>query len=152
VSSKLVSLADTDFSVSAEILEQLKQIYVDLERDLSDLRVACEGCGRCCHFASFDHELRLTQLELSYLIACHGFRRPVEDGVCPYLEQEQCGARLGRALGCRVFFCQAEKTQIEDLYQRTFFKIRELAAKNGITVIYEELLKALGEVVVSDDK
>lgn len=149
MSSKLVSPAGTELSVSAEILEELKKIYVDLERDLSDLRVECEACGKCCHFDSFDHELRLTQLELSYLIACHGIRRPVREGVCPYLEDERCAARLGRALGCRVFFCRVEKTEIEDLYERTFFKIRELAKKSGITVTYGELLQSLREATAS---
>ncbi len=38
---------------------------------------------------------------------------------------------------------------MEDLYERTFLKIRELAKKSGTTVIYEELLKALEDVDIS---
>jgi Fe-S-cluster containining protein len=149
VPSNLVSRADTVLAVSAEILEELKSIYVDLERDLNGLPGACEACGECCHFASFDHELRLTELELAYLIDCHGLRRPVREGICPYLEDARCVARLGRTLGCRVFNCRADKTKTEDLYDHYFLKIRELAKKHGLTLTYGELLEALGEITVS---
>ncbi|MCP4200218.1 MAG: hypothetical protein GY762_24000 [Proteobacteria bacterium] len=144
--SKLLSSAGTVLAISAEILEELKKIYVALDRDLSAVQGACEACGECCHFASYDHELRLTELELAYLIACHGLRRPVREGVCPYLEDTRCVARLGRSLGCRVFACRTDKTKIEDLYDRYFLQIRELAKKNGMTLTYGELLEVLGEV------
>jgi Fe-S-cluster containining protein len=149
VPSKLVSNAGADLSVSTETLTELKKIYADLERDLTDLQVACETCGECCHFSSFGHALRLTQLELAYLITHHGLRRPVQDGVCPYLEGTRCAARLGRSLGCRVFACRADKAQTEDLYERYFIKIRELAKKNGMTLTYGELLQTLREIPIS---
>ena len=96
MSRKPLSAPGIHISVSAETLAELKNIYSDLEKQLHHLQAECEICGKCCHFHSYGHELRLTQLELAYLIACQGLRRPSRDGVCPYLVETRCTARDGR--------------------------------------------------------
>lgn len=143
MSQKPLFAPDIQLAVSAEILAELKKIYNDLEAQLRNIGAECEICGKCCHFHSYDHELRLTQLELAYLITHHGLRRPTRDGVCPYLEENRCTARDGRALGCRVFVCGADREVVEDLYERSFAEIRALAKRKRLPIVYEELLAAL---------
>ena len=152
MSKKSLAVPGIHISVSADTLAELKNIYHDLEKQLFRIQVECEICGECCHFHSYGHELRLTQLELAYLIACHGFRRPVREGICPYLEETRCTARDGRALGCRVYVCGEDKEGVEDLYERFFAKIRALAKRKKLPLVYEELLTALEEVAETNAK
>ena len=128
------------------VLEGLKKIYEELEIALSGPGRECERCGDCCRFASFGHQLRVTEPELAYLIAEHGARRPVEPGVCPYLCNNRCEARQGRALGCRVFACQADNLATEVLYEAYFGKIRALASRHGFGLTIAELNERLTEI------
>ncbi len=110
---------------------------------------ACEACGRCCRLASFGHELWLTEVELSYLLETRGAEAPREPGVCPYMENGACTAREGRALGCRIFFCNMEVEVSERRYGRYLEFIRRLCDERGRPVYYGELLASLSEVAAS---
>ncbi len=139
-----VHLDSVPIPMPPEVRQGLADIYLDVEREIEDRRMTCDACGQCCNLASWGHELWLTQLELALLIENHGHRRPKEEGVCPYLDKEGlCTAHPNRALGCRVFSCHGKKSVIEDLHERAFQKIRNLAKKHNIDLQYGELLTSL---------
>jgi hypothetical protein len=130
-------------------LEALDAVYRDLDRELERIGAACDACGRCCHLASYGHELWLTDLELAFLVRRCGVRRPTEPGVCPYLEGDRCGARGGRALSCRIFHCQLDRRVLERLHEVYLERVRGLRAGDGVEIGYGELLASLEIVEVS---
>ena len=83
-----------------------------------------------------------------FLINIHGLKRPIKEGVCPYLEDGLCGAREGRALGCRIFFCEGDRAIQEQLYEKYLGKIQELFSMPGNELYYGELLQTLKEARV----
>ena len=120
----------------------LKTLYKDLECDIVTLGLDCAGCGRCCHFEEFDHILFTTGLEYEYLLSVEKKMTPDSPDRCPYQVNEKCLARKGRPLGCRLFFCQAEKKS-EELSEQYHRKLRELHELHGIEWVYRPLLEWL---------
>ena len=121
----------------------MSELYVELEKELEHLGPSCVACGACCRFAEYDHEMWLTNLELAYLLGKHGLRRETQKGVCPYLEDDQCTAREGRALGCRVFFCSLPSDFPADLSERYLERLKAIAKEEGVELLYGELLASL---------
>jgi Fe-S-cluster containining protein len=103
---------------------------------LRRLGAACAACGRCCRFAEFGHRLWLTDLELALLRARHGRRRVADPGVCPYLDGTSCAARDGRALACRTFHCGLPREVVEEITNRYFERLREIARAAGRALAY----------------
>ena len=139
----LIHLGNTTYTANEAAQKGLARIYWDLSKDLEGNPTPCLSCGDCCDFKKFDHEIRLTHIELLFLINNHGLKRPLGDGVCPYLKEGRCGARVGRALGCRIFFCGADQSRSEGLYEIYLGRIRELALETGPDVYFGELLASL---------
>ena len=122
---------------------QLEQLYERLDDALRAVDASCGGCGACCNFGQYDHELWLTNLELAYLVEKEG-ERPVEEaGICPYLNGTKCTAREGRALGCRVFHCETVETILEQLSEKYMEEITQIAKDAKIDLTYGELLASL---------
>jgi Fe-S-cluster containining protein len=126
-----------------ELHKNLLEIYSGLHGEQKSLSVSCDGCGDCCHFVSWGHQMWLTEVELMVLVAEHGLRRPVSEGVCPYLEGAHCLARRGRPLGCRVFFCRGDPLVLQDLFEFHFQKILKLIRHYHLEAHYFELLEIL---------
>ncbi|MBN2716880.1 MAG: hypothetical protein JXX14_13595 [Deltaproteobacteria bacterium] len=126
--------------------EALASLYDDLATAQRSISVSCHQCGACCNFAEYDHELWVTNLELAYLIETEGSRAAAGTGVCPYLQNNQCIARIGRALGCRIFLCEQHAIQMETLHEAYFDRLRALAEEYDVDLEYGEFLKSLGEL------
>lgn len=127
-----------------EALRELEAVYADLERELAARAPRCELSGRCCRFRDYGHQLWTTDLELDYLTAKSGPPPREGDGACPYLEAGRCGAREGRMLGCRVYFCDPGfKDEMGPLYERHHRLVKELHVRHGIPYAYGELLAKL---------
>ena len=126
---------------------ELEALYADLERELSALAPRCELSARCCRFKDFGHQLWTSDLELAYLRSRHG-APPAggPEGVCPFLQAGRCGAREGRMLGCRIFFCDpAYKDAMGPLYERYHRRVKELHVRHGIPYRYGEFLARVQE-------
>lgn len=126
-----------------EAAAALGELYREAEERLAASGFACRACGRCCDFRAFDHELWLTELELLWLVELHGPRPPGPDGRCPYLEDASCTAREGRALGCRIFFCEAQEAALSELHEELLFRLKEMGMRWGVEPVYRELSAAL---------
>ncbi|HHT9132113.1 MAG TPA: hypothetical protein ACFYED_06475 [Candidatus Tripitaka californicus] len=110
---------------------ELKEIYRELEGDLSRRAPECKARGLCCHFEDFGHVLFASSLEANYLRRKAGPPKvPIKKEVCPYLVDNLCTAREHRTLGCRVFFCQKDwLSTSQDLYETYYRRIKQLAKK-----------------------
>lgn len=118
--------------------DELRKVYDELAVALEPFRRHCAARGICCNFARTGHMLYLTDLEASEMArAGMAAESQSNDGVCPYLRGNLCGAREHRALGCRIYFC--DRTYEEDrnaLYERFLHRIREIEGSHGIAHSY----------------
>ncbi len=127
-------------SAEPAMMEELRRIYADVDRAVAQTGTVCLGGGNCCKFDLFDHRLYLTPVELSLLVSIPppdptraGRRR------CPYQVGPRCTAYPRRPLGCRIFFCRAEKQQFEQLYEQYHREIQDLHESYCIPYSYGEL-------------
>jgi Fe-S-cluster containining protein len=122
----------------------IEALYREVDAELRALGASCDACGRCCRFAEFGHELWVTNLELSYLLARHGRRGAAAAGACPYLDGDRCSARTGRALACRTFHCSLSRDVVEEITNRYFERLRALARAEGLPIEYSGLFGQAG--------
>ena len=125
----------------------IQDIYARAQERTAALGGVCEASGRCCHFKKFGHQLWLTNLELALLVECHGARPPRSHGAFPYLtDDDKCSARDGRALGCRVFYCNIPSDPLQDVQNDGLSELRALAAEHGVELVYDEFLASLDQL------
>ena len=125
----------------------IKEIYKELEAELANINPGCNACGTCCHFDEFGHVLYTSTIEIDYI------RENVEipdfdpdKNVCPFLVNNECSIRDHRALGCRVFFCNPNYKEIlQEIYEKYYTMIKDLADDNDVEWHYAPMLKMLRE-------
>ena len=135
-------LADAVARCSAEptMMEELRRIYADADRAVARTGTVCLGGGNCCKFDLFDHRLYLTPVELSLLVSSpRNAVRGRSPKRCPYQVGPRCTAYPHRPLGCRIFFCRAEKQQFEQMYEQYHREIQDLHESYCIPYSYGEL-------------
>ena len=124
---------------------EIIQIYKKLESELSSINPGCDACGACCHFDEFGHVLYTSTIETDYIkdnVEVPSF--DPDKNVCPFLIDNKCTAREHRALGCRVFFCNPDyKEKSQDIYNKYYTMIKDLADKNQVKWRYAPMLKLL---------
>jgi Fe-S-cluster containining protein len=135
-----------NLSFPSLLKEELLQLYQELAAEQRTLSAACHQCGACCNFAKYDHQLWVTDLELAVLIETEGFRPPAQAGLCPYMKDNQCTARTGRTLGCRIFLCTQDAAEMEALHEKYFNRLQALARKHSVTLTYDEFLDSLKKI------
>ena len=116
--------------------DALTALYHEIDVELRRLGASCEACGRCCRFAEFGHRLWMTNLETDYLRARHEHREAVDPGACAYLDGTSCSARDGRSLACRTFHCGLPSDVVEEITNRYFERLREIARAAGSRLEY----------------
>lgn len=148
-----ISKAASDRELCAEVAK----LYREVEEQLGQLEVICQQCGKCCRFEEFSQELLASTAELGYLwawlkkhplklIRLMGRTAESNHKVCPFLEEHSCTAREARALGCRVFFCQAkglDKERMENIYEAYHKRIVELHKQRDVSYHYLAWDKAM---------
>ena len=137
-------------AADAGFLDELKQILSQADRAATRRHFDCRQCGRCCRFEQFGHRLYVTAGELALML------HPAPDqasamspaaGLCPHQGQDRCLARAGRALGCRLFFCDPSAHEwFCDAYESFHQQIKLLHAAHGLPYVYAELTAALAEL------
>ena len=162
-------------AADAEFLASLERILRQADRAAIERRFKCRQCGECCRFAQFGHRLYVTAGELALMFKLAGDRAPEPIGKirsrragtqslgnrsairngsrakpasqCPHQDQARCLARAGRALGCRLFFCDpAANAWFCDAYEGFHQQIKLLHAAHGLPYVYAELTAALAEL------
>lgn len=125
-----------DLSAAFRALEDL---YARVDFEAARLG-QCAACGKCCHFKTHGHRLYASLLEALYLVSqCDPPPIPFDDDNCGYQEGATCGARQGRVLGCRVYFCEADSKAINALYERALAEIKDITSRAGLDWTYAAL-------------
>ena len=123
----------------------ITEIYKELEAELASINPGCDACGTCCHFDKFDHILYASTIETNYIL--ENVEVPSFDpdnNVCPFLANNQCTIREYRTLGCRVFFCNPDyKETLQDIYEKYYTMIKDVAVKNQTEWQYAPMMKLL---------
>ncbi len=125
-----------------ELDKKLREIYKDLDEELSVVAPPCRACGECCHFDRYDHTLYVSRLEVDHLINNAGLPETASKrGACPYQVDNKCTVREYRPLGCRTFYCQEDwKNTSHDVYEKYLRRIKGLCAANGLKWSYADML------------
>ncbi|MDY7011835.1 MAG: hypothetical protein SVV80_13960 [Planctomycetota bacterium] len=138
-------------SAKPAMMEELRRIYENADRDIADTEAVCLGGGNCCKFDLFCHRLFLTPVELALLVSS---QPPDKDRIlrkrCPYQIGPRCSAYHRRALGCRIFFCRAEKQRFEELYEKYHREIQALHESYCIPYSYGELTTGLMQLLSNE--
>jgi hypothetical protein len=126
-------------------LEALGTLYRQVELRIAEQNPRCSMDGACCRFTTSGLNLFVTPLEVAYLIHKSGPPpRPPMEGICPYQEDARCGAREGRPLGCRIYFCDpGMKEVMPGIYEPCHQEIMALHNRHGLRYSYLELVQAL---------
>ena len=158
-------------------LAGLEQILLQADRAAVERRLECRQCGQCCRFEQFGHRLYVTAGELALMIkfapdrvsepigkirpwgifdnpqslgdrsAIRNVSRAKPASLCPHQDQARCLARPGRALGCRLFFCDPSANEwFSDAYESFHRQIKLLHAAHGLPYVYAELAAAMAEL------
>ncbi len=124
----------------------MERLYVELDAEVAERRPVCVNRGICCDFERFGHRLYVTAVELAYFIANAGGppRAGGLAGACPYHERGVCVARVGRPVGCRIFFCDPDAQDWQGpLTERILDRLRQVGAQFGVPYVYVEWRAAL---------
>ncbi len=137
-------------AADAGFLAGLEDILGQADRAATQRHFDCRQCGQCCRFEQFGHRLYVTAGELALMLHRTPDRSPAQApaaGLCPHQDQARCLARAGRALGCRLFFCDpAAHDWFCDAYEHFHQRIKLLHAAHGLPYVYAELSAALAEL------
>lgn len=157
--SHVSNLAEAVASCAADaaFLTELGEILRQGDAAADNRQWVCQACGKCCRFEQFGHKLYVTAGELAYLIRQSAPEANPQQGasglqkkpaaLCPYQDGDRCLARDGRALGCRLYFCDpAAADWCNDVYEELHNKIKRLHTAHGLPYIYAELTSTLAEL------
>ncbi len=133
--------------MTAAVRDEIKNLYEALDAQLQSLELTCRACGDCCDLNRFGHELWLSNLELAYLLDSKKPGSRSMDGACPYQLEGKCTARIGRALGCRVFHCDLDAASMESITETYLEKMKNIATAHGLDIEYGELESSLSRYI-----
>jgi hypothetical protein len=120
--------------VLAEIRDELRALYRELDLAVAMKGPVCQVSGRCCRFKDYGHTLFLSAPEALLLIA-DAPQPPgqIDNGEsCPWQDARgRCTAREARPLGCRVFFCDPSfETHAPELTEIFLARLKQLASRH----------------------
>ena len=134
------SIHDDLKSIEPAALEEMGEVYRRLDEAVSLANVSCDSCGKCCRSGPEGPRLYCTRLEFAYMLK-HGkapYSRNRLPGACPHWNpRTQCTNRLGRAIGCRTYFCRGA---LLDLHEMALGDIKAISLRYGIPWDYKDLL------------
>jgi hypothetical protein len=136
-------------SINDTANEFIVELYLRLDRTVSDLGCTCSNCKACCDFGRAGHRLFVTNLELEYFVAkVPEVKRPC-GSVCPYLDPSTgCTVRQIRPVGCRTFFCKPpEGYDPHSVTEQALREIKSFVDREKTPYQYCEWLGALDQLV-----
>jgi hypothetical protein len=127
-----------------DLMAELAEIYAALDTEIAALDVHCFGSGACCRFDQAGHRLYLSTAELAYLLSQAPLPAAVRLGRCPYQLGPRCQNRLGRPIGCRIYFCDINlQESLNDIYAKYHARLRHCHERISLPYHYVELSIAL---------
>jgi len=135
-------------AIKGLVLDRVAKVYERLDSQIrrrSHLAGVCDGCGRCCDFAEFDHRLFVTPPELMYLAVHLGTEglNPMPTGRCPYNVAGKCSVYRHRFAGCRIFCCKGDADFQSRLSESALKRFKAICEESQIRYLYVDLPTAL---------
>lgn len=136
-----------DPDTRAALLAELDALFEELTSELAGDVHLCRMSGVCCDFLRCDHVLYATALEAWYTVNRSGDPSPADEPrLCPYWKKGMCTAREGRPVGCRTYFCAAERREERDrIYESFHARIASVGNRYGFPYEYAPFVELLAE-------
>ena len=111
-------------------------------------RTPCDACGNCCDFKQYDHRLYVTSVELQYLVTTIGPAaiKKMNNGICPYNENNKCKIHKDRFAGCRIFSCKSDADFQSRLTEDALTKLKSIGNEFNLSYRYVELATGLNNL------
>jgi hypothetical protein len=123
-------------------LDELRQLYAQLDAELAAEAVGCQRCGRCCNFHQNPYILFASWLERALID--RATREPAglhDDGSCGWQRDGLCTIHEVRPLGCRTAFCRADWGQRQqELHERYRGRLIAICSRLDLPWDYRPLL------------
>ncbi|GJM22394.1 MAG: hypothetical protein DHS20C15_23090 [Planctomycetota bacterium] len=139
----------TGDALSADVTQELADLYARVDAEVAGHAPRCEMSGRCCDFPRNEHRLYATGLETRYAQERAGLVVPEADsGLCPWHVDGLCQLRDGRPLGCRLYFCDPDWADtMPRVYERAHAEILALHQRHDIAYSYGSFVHTVREGV-----
>jgi Fe-S-cluster containining protein len=134
-----------------DVLDAVRDLYADVQKEIDRRRPVCVISGRCCRFEEYGHRLFVTTAELAAFVrglregepAASG-RGPWDGTGCPFQSNKMCGVHAIRPFGCRMFFCDATSTDWQNENYEVFHaRLKRLHEELGVPYYYVEWRRAI---------
>ena len=111
-------------------------------------KTPCDGCGDCCNFEKYDHRLFVTAPELAYLKNTLGAQtiKKMQNGICPYQQNNKCTIHKHRFAGCRIFSCKSDTDFQSPLTEEALAKLKSIGTKFDLPYRYMDLATGLNSL------
>ena len=111
-------------------------------------KTPCDACGNCCDFKQYDHRLYVTGVELQYLVSTLGMQavKKMDNGICPYNENNKCAIHKYRFAGCRIFTCKGDTDFQSRLTEQALEKLKSIGNKFDSPYRYVDLATGLRNI------
>jgi len=130
-----------------DVVEAMRKFFDAADKDIAGRGALCTNRGACCRFGEFGHRLYVTTLEVVYFLAQHPSPLPVTEDVCPHAIDGMCHARVGRPLGCRVFYCDPQAQDWQGpMTEEMLAQLREMHVQLNVPYAYQDWLAILRRV------
>lgn len=119
--------------IPAAAIEELLELYRELDEEVARVDSSCKRCGECCHFGSSGVMLYMGPIESA--IFFDGASLDHVDGgeICPHLVGEKCTERQVRSVGCRTYFCTSADTEaLRELHEKYLGRAKRICERFGI--------------------
>jgi len=134
-----------------DVLDAVRDLYADVQKEIDRRRPVCVISGRCCRFEEYGHRLFVTTAELAAFV--RGLREgepaargpgPWDGTGCPFQSNKMCGVHAIRPFGCRMFFCDATSTDWQNENYEVFHaRLKRLHEELGVPYYYVEWRRAI---------
>jgi len=134
-----------------DALAALNDLYAQVDSEIASLAPVCQLSARCCRFREYGHDLFVSRLELEAWLRSGETAvsadswRPGEN--CPWQSASGlCEARLGRPLGCRVYFCDPNFAEaMPEITEKAIAQIKRITTQAGMQWDYRPAHRHLSE-------
>jgi Fe-S-cluster containining protein len=132
----------------SHIVGAVAEVYAFIDSRVAETDSACNACGKCCDFDSYDHRLFVTTPELVYF-ASHISPDPIKPmptGLCPYNIKGVCSVHPHRFAACRIFSCTGDVDAQNRLSEAAVAKLKSICEQSNIPYQYMDLKAALSRI------
>ncbi len=140
-------------NTETQIVDAVAEVYAFIDSRIAETDSACNACGKCCDFDSYDHRLFVTTPELVYFashISPHPIK-PMTTGLCPYNIKGVCSVHPHRFAACRIFSCTGGADAQNRLSEAALAKLKSICEQSNIPYQYVDLKAALSRICHSGE-